>query len=566
MICPKCGSEMKEVTEGGFSCPNCSNKEKKKISRGAIIGVAIIFIIVLLTIVGVAIGLNLRKNHKVDSNSQEENNFSSIIDRNIQKENTETNTNENNILTNQALASKAKPGDYVEYDGGNGYTGLWQVLYNDSTYGIQIISADTVTDSFILGSNDEKDKAKLDYNNSVKILNDECRKYVNTEYAISGRCVGSNPLNPDDQDNMETVKFPFQFNGSKESGCKIEDENYKIDCKAMTTATSQNKNGVATLNKRFWLASRDTSFKVRSAEFSVRKTTGFDTGAGVGRELLMSFYDNNQLDTDERYSGLRPVITLKYNIETSEGDGSEIAPFKLLAGANTPSYQTLASKAKPGDYVEYDGGNYYSGLWQVLYNDSTYGLQIISSDIVNTVILGGMIDEAKSILDYNDAVQILNDECRKYINPVYATSGRCVGSNPLNPNDLDNMNTVSLQFEYYGSVESGLKIADENYKNDYNAMKKANSQNTKGICSASKEYWLASRQVDSKPDSATFYIRNVDTDGDIKASRLWEVYSNLNSFPSNYSYGIRPVINLKLETHIVSGDGSIQRPFKLTSF
>lgn len=205
----------------------------------------------------------------------------------------------------------------------------------------------------------------------------------------------------------------------------------------------------------------------------------------------------------------------------------------------TVEYPTLASKARLGDYVEYDGGNGYTGKWQVLYNDSTYGLQIISSNTVkDSYSLNG-------IGGYNSAVNALNTECRKYINSLYATSGRCVGSNPLSPDD----DTVS-------------DTTDGNYTTDYNAMQAATSRNTSGIHAIGKVYWLASRYY----YPVNFTVRCVNANGDPDNRVLhWTVYPAGYSYDAEHAAGVRSVVTLVSGIQTSSGDGSETNAYKLVA-
>ena len=57
---------------------------------------------------------------------------------------------------------------------------------------MQIISENDVTNGKLLYLT-----GKVGYNNSVGMLNSFCSNYVNPTYATSGRCVGSNPINPE---------------------------------------------------------------------------------------------------------------------------------------------------------------------------------------------------------------------------------------------------------------------------------------------------------------------------------------------------------------------------------
>ena len=108
---------------------------------------------------------------------------------------------------------------------------------------------------------------------------------------------------------------------------------------------------------------------------------------------------------------------------------------------------------KIGDYINYDvsigsdtdGGEYtmttiqtnyvtpqiydvtnYDGTWQVLYNDTIRGLQIISSDNVLKNDINSLIYFKGSVDVYNSLVTNLNIMAGYYANALYATSARCV--------------------------------------------------------------------------------------------------------------------------------------------
>jgi len=218
--------------------------------------------------------------------------------------------------------------------------------------------------------------------------------------------------------------------------------------------------------------------------------------------------------------------------------------------------------AKPGDYIKYDSGTNYTGLWQVLYNDASNGLQIISVDIVEDITLGSDTEEDKAKADYNDAVDILNTASRKYVNPIYATSGRCVGSNPTSPDDAIT-DTVTLQFEYNGDTESGVKVEEENFNNDYDAMMKATNHSKDGINNIDKAYWLASRQVNSYDNHANFLIRHVNSSGIATGGSLYHIYSTNDLKLNSGEMGLRPVITLKTGIQTYSSTGSAQDAYKL---
>ncbi len=69
---------------------------------------------------------------------------------------------------------------------------LYDTAYNQSNgtnYGVQVISSDIV-DKITLGD-ENKQKSKESYDNSINTLNNKAQEYLNEDYAIEARCIGS---------------------------------------------------------------------------------------------------------------------------------------------------------------------------------------------------------------------------------------------------------------------------------------------------------------------------------------------------------------------------------------
>lgn len=248
-------------------------------------------------------------------------------------------------------------------------------------------------------------------------------------------------------------------------------------------------------------------------------------------------------------------------------------------------YTTLLKDVvKIGDYVEYipneeeftieksDTGassdvkfktNDYTGTWRVMYNDNENGLQIISTKgVTNRLSLSGKFG-------YNNAIDTLNSFCNHFANNKdFAVSGRCLGSNPQSSND--NVTTE----EYYSA--GALKVADENYKYDLDILNKYS------LHSAGEETLLASRYSKKNGNESVYqtymYLRNISTSGDVKEEGemlytvpsegmqvMAQAMSNMDmtqsySTMSNY---IRPIITLKEDVKVKSGDGTKDNPYIL---
>lgn len=175
--------------------------------------------------------------------------------------------------------------------------------------------------------------------------------------------------------------------------------------------------------------------------------------------------------------------------------------------------------------------------------------------IQNGFSMGSSTSFVKSKEAYNNAIDSLNEECRKYVNSSYAIEGRCVGSNPLNSVDQSTTNT------------GGWKETDENYEIDYNTMK------TLGIhVGGGANYWLASREITTDSDGSKNYcIRHVylgtieSMYGQVRSSYLCRIYYEGNQYKNAINNKLRPVITLYSDIQTSAGDGSSGNPYQLVA-
>ena len=167
--------------------------------------------------------------------------------------------------TAKTVANTLVAGDYVTYPSPSGNLAC-RVLYDSTSgYGVQLITSDTVTDSYTLGADDDFDGNKTLYNNVISTLNSAVSSYNNSTYSTV-RCVGSVPNNPS-QDNAgyHTTQFGSGYDGQ----LKDTDTNYKTDYDQMGTL------GIRNIGKSYWLASRNVNSSSSSSRFYVR-----DVGSG----------------------------------------------------------------------------------------------------------------------------------------------------------------------------------------------------------------------------------------------------------------------------------------------
>ena len=198
----------------------------------------------------------------------------------------------------------------------------------------------------------------------------------------------------------------------------------------------------------------------------------------------------------------------------------------------------LAIKAKPGDYVKYDTGIDGVGengdgivTCRVLYNDDTYGLQIISDKNIEDVTLGGDTwEEARD--SYNNAIEILNEKAEYYAtSSPYAIDGRCVGSVPtigtdgkFNAKNTEDVGPVQLQFTSTVEGANEMKNFDNNDKTDYEWMIKLENSGIKEMWTTGEYYWLASRDVYSDSTLCYFDVRRINRSGDVRQQFVCSIF------------------------------------------
>lgn len=227
---------------------------------------------------------------------------------------------------------------------------------------------------------------------------------------------------------------------------------------------------------------------------------------------------------------------------------------------------------------------------RVLYNDDTYGLQIISSASVMKVRLGkndpnenvegemGSIERAQN--SYNRSVTTLNEAAEKYMKTVnesvLATDARCVGSSPIlgNKNYPDNLTgeereaemfTANTIHTYMNEYNGKLFKSDKNYQVDRIRLKRIGI-NIFDDSSYGSWYWLASRQAELfSIDYGYCFCPLIQNRKDGNSAR-WgfiRVDTNGNLTSTDSQYGFRPVFILSPNVKILSGEGTEEVPFEI---
>ena len=248
---------------------------------------------------------------------------------------------------------------------------------------------------------------------------------------------------------------------------------------------------------------------------------------------------------------------------TAKGGGSATITATTKDGTNkkdtcsvTVTYPTVANKLKEGDYVSYDTSQGTNYKCIVLYNNSSYGVQIITQNIVGTIYVSlGASSFSTAMSNYNSAISKLNSEAKKYGSSIYATDVRCVGSVPNKKNSESGYYKIT---EFESSYSGRLRAGDNNYSTDWNQMGKL------GIRKSNNHFWLASREVISGSNGINFGVRYSSGGGGVSTQNLCYIYSDgTGDALKSSSHGLRPVMTLKSTVKVIGGNGTSSSPYKL---
>ena len=184
-------------------------------------------------------------------------------------------------------------------------TTSWRVMYNNAGQ-LDIVSTDAVQTS---ASADFYLYGKTGYAKAVDTLNNIGQAYVNSTYATSGRHIGST------NESVGTIDEETITGGV--TGSPYTDELYTTDVNQLVN------NSLLHSSSRTWLASRHVESGYEDSFFDVRMIDNIAT------EYYFSVYyvDPYVSDVYSVSGAVRPVVSLKSDIQITEGLGTQASPY-----------------------------------------------------------------------------------------------------------------------------------------------------------------------------------------------------------------------------------------------
>lgn len=262
----------------------------------------------------------------------------------------------------QEIVLGGRAGSTVRYDGKD-----WIILYDDNENGLQMISKEVLKyngGDFTLGYNDSSvsdwnaissevdldsngiltnfEKAIYSYNNAISTLNNACESLVTPSSNIeSVRCVGTNPVNKDDESDGYFVDSSLIAALEGSDQCNPDSINNKI--KAPTDFSSMDDKIMGVLDckceeqeeiipgfygtvKKYFMARMINEYNMMGNGYFI-SIDGWSWKASD--PTMCKFFvrvSNSDLYVGNVSNGLRPVIKLKSDVKFT-GSGTEADPY-----------------------------------------------------------------------------------------------------------------------------------------------------------------------------------------------------------------------------------------------
>ena len=261
------------------------------------------------------------------------------------------------------------------------------------------------------------------------------------------------------------------------------------------------------------------------------------------------------------------VATVENGIISAVQAGNAVITVKTTDGSNLTAtcnvtvnkpLPTVKDTLKEGEYVQYIDKSGITRRCIVIYDSTSgYGTQVVTERGVDSVTIGVEGDLETSIEEYNNIINTLNTKAKEYLNTDYASSARCLGSNPINPAAQSGYyRDKGFNFsEYNGKLRDG----DENYVSDLEKIKSYNR--------SCRNVWLASRYVVQSEDTGrvTFYVASVGTSSSkYTVNEICIFGSSISDYSKSETMEICPVFTLKDNVKINGGSGTSSDPYTLT--
>ena len=249
-------------------------------------------------------------------------------------------------------------------------------------------------------------------------------------------------------------------------------------------------------------------------------------------------------NTTSNYSrGIRPSVNLKSSIKIVDGNGTKNNPYRLEGDVDTRLSGTLLSNRYSGEYIRF--GNGENNLYRIVSHENGTGTKIVSAEPLKKSGTFITMDFGSNVIF--SSTNIIGS----FLNEEYLKS--CVDSSY---SEMIENNTTW----YLGTVGSGDSYKLAKYMDANGETVTSSVTNTKvGLLRFGE---LMAGQFNEYSNNTEYWTLTP-----YSSVNVYNIYSKGGAFNGNSSstrlYGIKPVLNLKSNVIITSGDGTKQNPFEI---
>ena len=326
------------------------------------------------------------------------------------------------------------------------------------------------------------------------------------------------------------------------------------------------------------------------------------------RESLLLAYDSIQMEkidyADKTFTAAEYEEAIKEyeeGVQITTEEGKTVVTFPnghkyivntngTMLSINPPTYaKNGLTLIENGSNIESPYVNYPSALGnikcKVLYNDSAYGLQLVSMQLVESVVLGkndpcenvegemGSLERTQN--SYNRLIMTLNEKTEKYKETVsgdeLAIDTRCIGSNPVpgGKNHPDDLTGEERQAAMYTADSSYTWLSEYNGKYfdtvSYKSIDRLRLSKMKAlrIDERGSGYFFATRKVNLFDDHGNCCFSVTEQSTNENTYPMWQVNSDGVVKYWDTTRGLRPVFILNPNVKVISGEGTEENPYEI---
>ena len=251
-----------------------------------------------------------------------------------------------------------------------------------------------------------------------------------------------------------------------------------------------------------------------------------------GGDVSPSIYD---------FLGIRPSINLKSSVKIVDGDGTVDNPYRLAGGNDTNLNGTKLNTRYSGEYIRF--GNGENILYRIVSHETDGLTKITSAESLKDS--GTFITSAFG----SNTIFSSDNTIGSFLNGDYLTN--YVGDNYSNM--IEDDATWYLGTVSYGASYKLAKYIDTN-------MSSTTEVTTDVKVGLLRYGELMSGQFNTILNNTHYWTL---TPFNVSNIRYMTYYGTMPSNIFSNEYGIKPSLNLKSNTIITSGDGTLQNPFQI---